>query len=71
MLLAAASISGTTATFFGVIIGLLTATLAATWRIGNKIGEIKTDLKNDKEDIQTLQVHQYNHDQWHLHRGDK
>lgn len=57
--------------FATLVITLLLAIFAAIWRAGNKLGGISQTQLDHERRITELEVHEHEHDIWHLNRGDK
>lgn len=64
-----AELSGSAATLFGVIIGLLVTLVGAVWRIGTKMGMIGATLNDHSNRISRIESHEDQHDEWHRRRG--
>lgn len=58
-------------TFATLVIALLTSIFAGVWRVGNKLGGITQTQLDHERRITELELHEHEHDQWHLRRGDK
>ena len=50
---------------------LLLLIFGAIWRLGTKVGGMTQELHDHNGRLEDVESHQYNHDQWHLNRGDR
>ena len=63
--------TSTAITLLGLLFTGLLAIFGTTWRIGTKVGAMTRELKEHEKSLSDLSQRVYNHDQWHLNRGDR
>jgi len=64
-------VTSTTITLLSLLFTGLVALFGTTWRIGSKVGGMTRELKEHEKNLNELSQRVYNHDQWHLNRGDR